>query len=311
MPNLSYWQRITTTLKLPGEYYSHEIVEERCLCTVHVTYFHPFYRFLDEAPEPQFIPYVHSFFYLLINTQDKPFLNVSIDHLDDFWINFWDHNPWGGSCSPETFIDFHFTLILRTISDESRNAKVQYEKDSAEYLQNDAARNGRANQYARMRRNEMIALYSNSERQKDLAFTRLVNNLFSDADWSYYRALLKSCLDWVNVQLIFEPSRPISDELCFPYLPPDHLLNACAVRLILPIRKDSERAFFDAMDAASDGVLVDHINAVKEYIKTYRHSIALLQVADPEHRLLLDSYRTELVLGRHCEAVLSRSSFAE
>ena len=84
-------------------------------------------------------------------------------------------------------------------------------------------------------------------------------------------------------------------------------MNVQAVRFFLPINVGAETIFFDTMRKVVDPTWRALFNTVERYINDQRDKFKELS----EAKRLIDSYDSELILGRHLEAVLSNKSFAE
>ena len=90
-------------------------------------------------------------------------------------------------------------------------------------------------------------------------------------------------------------------------LSPYHFLNVQGVRFFLPINTDAEAIFFDTMRNVVDSNWRSLFDSIQDYIKSQRNELKKL----PENQRLIDSYDSEIILGRHLEAVLSNKAFAE
>jgi hypothetical protein len=87
-------------------------------------------------------------------------------------------------------------------------------------------------------------------------------------------------------------------------------MNAIGIRFILPIFRSAETAFFDALQTGAGSYHQTAAATVREAVDNYRSRVNELKESDPG-ALVLDAYKSELVLGRHLEAVLSEHPFAE
>jgi hypothetical protein len=172
-----------------------------------------------------------------------------------------------------------------------------------------------AKRYARLKREELIRRYSNDPAElREYTFIALMRQMFgtTGGKWSYYHGIIKSCIDWDRAKVQPEPAPP--DALAADGLSPFHFLNVDAVRFFLPIHEASEDAFFEAVSNTVDANWRALFASVKTYIAGQRNKVKVMtdrmNAADKE-ALTLDEYDTELVLGRHLEAVLSRTPFLE
>ncbi|MES9856505.1 MAG: hypothetical protein ABW166_07885 [Sedimenticola sp.] len=208
-------------------------------------------------------------------------------------------------------VELRAQLVLYRHTDASRAAQANWESHNHQALQETEAVKARSKQYGRMRRNEMIAAYDNPDRIKEIVFSHLIQRMFPSDTWSYQRELVKSTLDWSRVQLVLEPAQMRPARLKFIALPPDHILNAEAVRLMLPIRKEAEKGFFDIMATAISENIREPAESVGKFVDAYRKYVDEKRNSDGETTILLDEYRSEMVIGRHAEAVLSGSSFSD
>lgn len=171
-----------------------------------------------------------------------------------------------------------------------------------------------AKKYARLKREELIRKYENNQQElQDYAFVSLMKNIFQDADngdWSYYLGIIKSSVDWTRARIEPEPSAP--EHLAATGLSPYHFLNTNAMRFFLPVHLGSEEAFFEALSESVDDEWRALFKKVRDYIARQREIVELMRErmnSDDIQQLKLDEYDTELVLGRHLEAVLSNHPF--
>jgi hypothetical protein len=214
---------------------------------------------------------------------------------------------------PETFNRgfLTFEIGMRRLTDESRVAIEAYDADRQEAAAQRLAVEVRANQYARLRRDELIEQYEGSYELQEEAFANLIKQVFQGANpdyVSYWREIVRSCIEWSGAAIRFEPGE--IDELAFPHLPPSHFMNALGIRFILPIFRSAETAFFEALQTGAGSYHQTAATTVREAVDRYRGRVNELKESDPG-ALVLDAYKSELVLGRHLEAVLSEHPFAE
>ncbi len=177
-----------------------------------------------------------------------------------------------------------------------------------------AAVQAQARRYARLKKEELIKRYANDPKElRDYTFITLMRQMFGNGDeWSYYHGVLKTCIDWERAQIQPEPALP--ESLAADGLSPFHFLNVTAVRFFLPIHKGSEDAFFEAVGNTLDSKWRQLFAKVQTYIKLQREKVETMteRMSDDDvKKLTLDEYESELVLGRHLEAVLSKTTFLE
>ena len=125
---------------------------------------------------------------------------------------------------------------------------------------------------------------------------------------SYWREILHSCVDWSAAGMRFEPAA--MDATAYPQLPPSHFMNAQGVRFILPVHRSAEGAFFDALEGGAGSYFKEAATKVRAFVDGYRKIVEEAKANEPD-KLVLDQYASEIVLGRHLEAVLSEHPFAE
>jgi hypothetical protein len=205
-----------------------------------------------------------------------------------------------------------FDIVMRTLTEASRAALMAYELDREEAAAQRRAVLVRADQYARMRRDELIEHYSSSLDLQEEAFSHLIQQVFRGGNpdhVSYYKEVVRSCIGWSNAAMRFEPNTNTSS-LPFPHLPPAHFMNALGIRFILPVLDTAEDAFFEAMETGAGTYYSESAARARQYVESYRERVEQLK-ADGSPELILDQYTSELVLGRHLEAVLSEHPFAE
>ena len=207
------------------------------------------------------------------------------------------------------FVTFKFGL--KNLSEESRVALENYANERLEAEAQRQAVAARANQYARLRRDELIESYNTNLNLFEEAYKGLIRQIFNSTsaqNQSYYAEVIRSCINWDKAGIQFESGD--TNTLPYPHLLPNHYLNTPAVRLTLPIFKSAEETFFNAIEEGAGTYHSSSANAVENYVSNYRDEIETLRDEDKE-KLLLDSYDSELILGNHLEAVLSRTLFDE
>jgi hypothetical protein len=204
-----------------------------------------------------------------------------------------------------------FKIVMRRLTAESRAALENYERDKQEAAAQRRAVAVRARQYARLRRDELIEQYEDAIVLQEEAFSGLAAEVFQGSareHVSYYRGILHSCVEWSNASMQLEPGKV--NTLPFPHLAPSHFMNAVGVRFTLPVLRAAEDAFFDALEEGAGSYHRDAADGVRKAVSDYRDVVELLKRDDPKG-LILDSYSSQFVLGRHLEAVLSEHPFAE
>jgi hypothetical protein len=204
-----------------------------------------------------------------------------------------------------------FKIVMRRLTAEARAALENYERDKQEAAAQRRSVAVRARQYARLRRDELIEQYEDTIALQEEAFSGLAAQVFQGSareHVSYYRGILHSCIEWSNARIQLEPGRV--NTLPFPHLAPSHFMNAVGVRFTLPVLPTAEDAFFDALEEGAGSYHRDAADGVRKAVSDYRDLVELLKRDDPSG-LVLDSYSSQLVLGRHLEAVLSQHPFAE
>ena len=203
------------------------------------------------------------------------------------------------------------SIDKRKLTETSRQELREYAQTTRQI--NPARRNAvkaQATRYATLKRDELIRKYeADTPQLTDLAFTAMIRDMFSgslgNGNWSYYHGILRSCIDWEACRLDPEPAdlRGLYEDV----LSPCHFLNVHAVRFFLPIRPGAEAVFFDVMEKVLDPQWRSLFHTVHGYIRDQREAFHALH----EDGLTLDTYESELVLGRHLEAVLSQTEFRE
>lgn len=243
---------------------------------------------------------------------------------DDRWMRIDSQDRHGGDSWVDVTISYHVDDVSGndpdrhhiTVSIDKFKETEAYRQQLNEYVQtvtktNPARRNAvkvQARKYASLKRDELIRKYeSNMGELKDYAFTSLMKSLFSavDGNWSYYMGIIRTCIDWDKSRMDPEPCdiAGLYERVLSPY----HFLNVQAVRFFLPLNPGAETIFFHTMRNVVDPAWRDLFDTVEDYINEQRASFASL----PEKKRLLDSYPSELVLGRHLEAVLSATTFSD
>ncbi len=205
----------------------------------------------------------------------------------------------------------NLTFEVRKLTEQSKTALEQYYRDFEETENRRRAIEVQARQYARMRRNELIEKYANEYNLQETLFAALVRRVFSDdssENQSYYKEILRSCIDWTTAAM--QPTHGSPAGIPYPEYPTDHFMNTPSVRFTLPVNSQSEDAFFKIINDAANNYYVESAKKVKDFIKNYRDTIEDMKTNSPE-KLEVDSYSSEMILGNHLEAVLSNTTFTE
>ncbi|MDU9004591.1 hypothetical protein [Sedimentitalea todarodis] len=171
-----------------------------------------------------------------------------------------------------------------------------------------------AKRYARLKKEELIRRYADNPAElREYTFIALMRQMFGNGkNWSYYHGIIKTCINWDRAQIQPEPAKP--EHLAADGLSPFHFLNVVAVRFFLPIHEGSEDAFFEAVSNTLDTNWKQLFAKVKTYVDLQRDKVDTMTERMNEadiQELTLDAYDSELVLGRHLEAVLSKTTFLE
>jgi hypothetical protein len=212
------------------------------------------------------------------------------------------------------FLNHGFIVIeaaMKRLTEESRAAVAAYDLDRQEAAAQRLAVEVRANQYARLRRDELIEQYEDSLELQEEGFSVLVRTVFQGGNAShvsYWREILRSCIDWSAAGMRFEPAD--MNAMAYSHLPPSHFMNAQGIRFILPVHRAAEAAFFDALQGGAGSYFQEAATKVRAYVDGYRTIVEEAKANEPD-KLVLDKYTSEIVLGRHLEAVLSEHPFAE
>lgn len=203
------------------------------------------------------------------------------------------------------------TFEVRQLTEQSKTALEQYHRDFEETENRRRAIEVQARQYARMRRNELIEKYTNEYDLRETLFAALIRRVFSSHSsekQSYFKEVLRSCIDWTTASM--QPTHGSPAGIPYPEYPTDHFMNTPGVRFTLPVHRQSEEALFKIIDDAANNYYVESAEKVKDFISNYRDSIEEMKTNNP-NELEVDSYSSEMVLGNHLEAVLSNTTFNE
>ncbi|MGB6231735.1 MAG: hypothetical protein WBF53_16585 [Litorimonas sp.] len=201
-----------------------------------------------------------------------------------------------------------YTIALRRPTAESVAALARWEADKKEAAAEREAVAVRAKQYGELKQREFIARFEDSLELRKEVFASLMREVFAGKPRryaSFYEETIRSAIDWTRASMTFE--QPELETLPYPEYPPTHFMNVSNVRMVFPIHRSGEDAFFDSL-ASADAYHKDAADGVREFVGQYREVLnsAPGGVMEP-----LDSYSRTMVLGQHIEAVLSNHAFAE
>lgn len=245
---------------------------------------------------------------------------------DDRWERIIKRDRNGGDSLLEVTVKYHVDNVWGndpdetwyTVSIDKYKATDAYRQQLQQYKQtvektNPARRNAikvQARKYASLKRDELIRKYeSNIKDLEDYSFTALMKKMFDNnmvsGNWSYYQGIIRSCIDWEKSRMDPEPCDV--NTLYANELSPYHFLNVQAVRFFLAVKPDAETIFFDTMRKVVDTNWKALFDKVEKYINGQRTKFKAL----PYDKKRLDTYNSELILGRHLEAVLSNKTFSE
>lgn len=204
-----------------------------------------------------------------------------------------------------------FNFQMRRLSDRSRAELRAYALEQASVEAERRAVQSRARQYGELKKVELIEHYAQSLDLREEAFTALIEKVFIGTppqNLSYYKEIIRSCINWNNVAMHLDSNR--SNNLPFAEYSRSHFMNAPGVRFILPIIGSAEDVFFNTISQNGNTYYQSAITEVQVFTKAYRQRIEDLE-ADSPGELVLDKYSRDIILGRHLEAVLSNHPFAE
>ncbi len=224
------------------------------------------------------------------------------------------------------------TLILKipvyVYEEESAAALRQYEASKKEEKSQLQSIEARAKQYGQLKAQEMIRQLEASYDLKQEVFRQVLDKIFSGAFigslavsgeslssmMTYYEYLIASCINWSESSMVL--SSASLQTLIYPDLPPDHFLNSPSARLFLPIKRSAEKSFFEILAQIDDKILSPGTDfyytakRIRDSVENYRSEIERRRSLDPS-QLVLDNFDTEIVIGRHLEAVLSHFEFSK
>ncbi len=200
----------------------------------------------------------------------------------------------------------------------------QYEASIKESKDQKVSISARAKQFAELKAQELIQKY---EAQYDLtkeSFRQALKAIYGTNDSSipedrktYFEQLLASCIIWPESSTVFSSAQ--LETLFYKDLLPDHFLNSPSVRLFLPIKRSAEKSFFEILKQMNqemqkfEGESPDFYTTaqkIRDSVESYRSEIEKRKNLDSS-QLVLDSFDTEIMIGHHLEAVLSRFNFSK
>jgi hypothetical protein len=202
------------------------------------------------------------------------------------------------------------SMPLRSYSAATVAALAKFEAAKLEKDLKLKAVYSRARQYAKMKADELVDQYSSTIDVRREAFRALIRRICLDVpppQHSYFEEVLSRCIDW-NAATMANESEDMAD-LSFRDLAPDHFMNAPGTRFFLPIQKGAEALFFETLRKTGHDYFADSVRDIRDQLKEYRDQITAWTAADAK-QLVLDEFKTEIVIGHHLEAVVSETGFA-
>ncbi|BDD05618.1 hypothetical protein [Aureibacter tunicatorum] len=204
---------------------------------------------------------------------------------------------------------FVFKFSMRRMTENSKAELKEYanQKQAAEAERR--AVHSRANQYARLKRQELIQRYENGLDLQEEAFNALISQVFqgeNEEHYGYYKEIIRSSINWEEAAMHFETNT--AKQVPFAEYGRMHFMNAEGIRFILPVIRGAEAAFYEAIGQNGSDYYKKSTQKVMQYTNAYRDRVEELKVIDPE-ALVLDEYSREVVIGKHLEAVVSEHSF--
>ena len=198
-----------------------------------------------------------------------------------------------------------------TYTEETVAALAQYQNQLKEKDLKEQVIRSRATQYAVMKRDELIAEWEESYKVQQEAFRALMRRLYSKVKQgkiSYYEEILRRCINWEEASIQFE-SQPLPN-LIFKHLAPDHFMNCPGIRFFLPIHQNALDLFFDTLNKAGYSAYTSNAKKVRKHLEAIQDKITAWKANDPD-KLRLDQFNTEIMIGKHLEAVLSQYDFSQ
>lgn len=200
----------------------------------------------------------------------------------------------------------------------------QYEASIKESKDQKVSISARAKQFAQLKAQELIQKYEGqydltkeSFRQALKAIYGTNNSSIPEDRKTYFEQLLASCIIWSESSTVFSSAQ--LETLFYKDLLPDHFLNSPSVRLFLPIKRSAEKSFFEILKQMNqemqkfEGESPDFYATAQKIcdsVENYRSEIEKRKKLDSS-QLVLDSFDTEIMIGHHLEAVLSRFNFSK
>lgn len=206
---------------------------------------------------------------------------------------------------------FVFEFQMRRLSDRCRAELRAYASEQASAELERRAVFSRARQYGELRKDELIARYAQNLDLREEAFTALIKNVFvsfTEQHLSFYKEIIRSCINWNDVTMHFDNNR--SNNIPFAEYRRSHFMNAPGIRFILPIIKSAEDIFFETIRKNGNNYYESAITDIQNYTNGYRNRVEELKASN-SNELILDEYTRDIVIGRHLEAVMSNHPFAE
>lgn len=200
------------------------------------------------------------------------------------------------------------TVPILTFTDETVAALAAHEQAQQERSFKEAEVRSRAAQLAALKRDELIASYESRISLQSEAFRALIRRVFADAnkeELSLIEELVYRCIRWDDASIEYE-SQPM-DHLPYPQLPPDHFMNCPAIRFFLPIAANAEALLFETFAKSGQSY---HETSASRVLEVLGDARSMAKSVSPDGTKSLDSFPTEIIIGRHLEAVLSHSEFS-
>jgi hypothetical protein len=195
----------------------------------------------------------------------------------------------------------HIEIPMLRWSEETVSAMATFQAQQQEHELKKQAIAAQARQYAKIKQREVIARHERLDSIIKIVFEELIRRSCSfgtGASLSYYSEIIKRCINWEQAKIIFESANMAN--LHYPEFPPDHFMNSPAVRLFLPVNRRSEDILLDTLEECGNFLMRNSVEDVRVKIEEKR---AELEENGPE---LLDEFDTQVIIGDHLEAVLSK-----
>ncbi|MFB9058040.1 hypothetical protein ACFFU9_14945 [Mariniflexile ostreae] len=214
---------------------------------------------------------------------------------------------------PETFNKgfFTFRFVVRRMTEASKAALRVYANDQAVTAAEKRAIESRARQYAKLKQEELIQKYTNRLNLREEAFDALIAQVFQGQEpehFSYYKEILRTCIDWNASGMHFEANTTVG--LPYPEYSRSHFMNCVGVRFILPILRSAEQNFIDTLLKNGNDYYKSSIETVQKLTNNYRDLLEGFRENAPD-KLVLDRYSKEVVIGKHLEAIISNHPFTD